>query len=234
MAVTKVCGTPSDTLLLIADPVGAAVASGLFGLIAEGLLEADYLSKRPGKIFVDHYFDNPIPASYIAFLAHHNAHIRNPVTLAQLAILVNLDGAGILRPDILTDQAGIKEYYEIKANSTAGSAAGSLKLLGIDAFLGTFRLPYPRGATYAPTPSILLASGTIPTLGGPVPFTATLEASRTAPGLIQYVVCVETDFLKIGVTAAVIIALVILVIITRRLPGRVPIPVPGGLPVPSF
>jgi len=235
MAITKQCGTPSDTLQLIADPVGAGLASLLFGELAERLIEGDYVSKRPGKIFVDHFFDNPIAASYIAFLAVHNPHIRRPATLAQLALLTNLPGGGIVRPDIVTDQVGVKEYYEIKPDSAAGLAAGRAKMMAIDAFMGTFRLVYPRGGGYAPASSIPLGSGTIPTVGGPVPFTATLEASRLSPGLIQWRVCVETDFLLIGVTALVIIAIIILVIITKRLPGRLPpIPIPRGLPVPLF
>jgi hypothetical protein len=237
MAISKVCGTPSDTLQLISDPIGAAAASALFGIIAEALIEGDYLSKRPGKVFVDHFFDNALAASYIAFLAFHNPHIRNPRTLAQLAILTNLPGGGIVRPDIVTDQAGIQEYYEIKPDSAAGLAAGRLKMLAIDAFMGSFRLPYGRGPSYTPASSLPLASGTIPVIvGTPVPFTATLEPKRTMPGLIQYKVCVETDFLLLGVNALVIIAIIILLILLKRLPGRlpVPVPIPRGLPIPLF
>jgi len=233
-AVSTVCASPSDALVIAFDPVFAAVASGLFGILAEGLIDLDYLAKRPGKIFVDHYFDNPVTSSYIAFLASHNAHLRTPANIARLAILTNLPGGGIMRPDILTDQAGMKEYYEIKPDSAAGLALGLGKLAAIDAFMGTFRLPYSRGATYAPTSSIPIGSGTIPTLSGPVPFKATLSSKRTKAGLIQYQLCVETDFLAIGVTALVIIALIIVVIITKKLPGRLPplpSPVPGSMPV---
>jgi hypothetical protein len=232
-AVSKSCVAPSEALTTILDPVGTRLASSIFGLLAEGLIGLDYLSKRPGKIFVDHYFDNPITSSYIAFLAFHNRRLRTPANLALLAILSNMKDAGIERPDILTDQPGIQELYEIKPDSFSGKADGVLKLLGIDAFMGIFKLPYKRGSTYAPTPSLPIASGTIPTIAGPVPYKATLEAKRTMAGLIQYKICVETDFLKVGATALVLIAVIIVVIITRRLPGRLP-PFPIPIPMPTL
>ena len=79
MAVTKICVAPFDALALAVDPPLALTLSVLFAALAEGLIEADYLAKRPGKIFVDHYFDNPITASYIAFLASHNPHLRTRI-----------------------------------------------------------------------------------------------------------------------------------------------------------
>ena len=230
MAVTKICVAPFDALALAVDPPLALTLSVLFAALAEGLIEADYLAKRPGKIFVDHYFDNPITASYIAFLASHNPHLRTRRNLAALAILANMPGGGISRPDILTDSGGLKEYYEIKPDSAAGSAAGAAKLIAIIGFMGIFTLPYAPGITFTPTPSIPLGSGTIPTVGGPVPFSATLGVARTKAGLIQYKGCVETDFVKVGVTVLVIIAIVIIIILTKRVP--IPIPVPGGAPVP--
>jgi hypothetical protein len=202
----------------------------MFGELAERLIELDYITIRPGKVLVDHFFDNPVTSSFIAFLAFHNAHIRDPITLAQLAILANLPGGGIARPDILTDQGLIQEYYEIKPDSTSGRTEGRLKMSAIDAFMGTFALPYPRGTTFTPSPVISLGSGTIPTVKGPVPFKAFLRVRRSRAGLLVYRVCVETDFAAIGVTVLVIIAIIIMVILLKRLP--VPVPMPPGVPVP--
>jgi len=230
MAVSKVCIAPFDALTLVLDPALALSASVLFAALAEALIEADYLAKRPGKILVDHYFDNPVAASYIAFLAFHNPHLRTKRNLAALAILMHMPGGGISRPDILTDSGGLQEYYEIKPDSAAGTAAGATKLLAIAGFTGIFTLPYLPGVSFTPSPSIPLGSGTIPTLSGPVPFSATLSVSRTRVGLIQYKVCVETDFLKVGVTAAVIIGIIIIIILSDGL--IVPIPVPAGAPIP--
>jgi hypothetical protein len=228
MAVTTVCVPPSEALGVVfaASPLG--VVNNLMGGLAERLIEADYLSQRPGVVFADHYFDNPVTSSYIAFLAVHNAHLRTPAKLAQLAILSNMPGGGLARPDILTDQAMIREYYEIKPESAEGSVEGKAKLMAIQAFMALFGCTYIPGVTLVPGPSIPMASGTIPTIMGGVPFQAYLSVRRTLPGLLQYSVCVKTDFVAIGASILAIIAAIIAAILLKgaRLPTLDPMPTP--------
>lgn len=234
-AVTKVCVAPSEALDILfpgLDPAKIIVSKAV-GLLAEELITLDYLDKRPGRILFDHYFDNPLPMTYLSFLISKNPHLRNPFTIALLALDLNTDTFGIKRPDILTDMLGIRELYEIKPNSVSGLAEGRAKLAAISGFQIVYRLTYPRGRTFSPTPSIPIAKGTIPMfVGGPLPFELTLSAARTRPGLIQYKVCLETDFLKAAVNELILIAIILIILVTKRVPGLPPIPVPGGLPMP--
>ncbi len=228
MAVTTVCVAPSEAFSTVFSGGPLNDANRLMGELAERRIELDYLSQRPGKIFVDHFFDNPVTSSYIAFLAVHNAHLRTPVKLAELAILANLPGEGIARPDLLTDQALVRELYEIKPDSSSGLTKGVAKLARIDTFMARFALTYMKGSSYVPTPDILLASGTFPTLTGMVPFRMALMVRLSLPGLLQYKVCVTTDFAALGITALGVIAAILIALLLRgaRLPG-VPLPVPA-------
>ncbi|GAC1343720.1 MAG: hypothetical protein NVSMB18_20040 [Acetobacteraceae bacterium] len=234
-AVTKVCVAPSEALdILFPGPdVGKTIVSKVFGLLAEELITLDYLEKRPGKILFDHYFDNPLALTYFSFLLSKNPHLRNPFTIALLVGDLTSDVFGIKRPDILTDMPGIKELYEIKPDSVAGLSKGRMKLAAISGFQIVYGLSYARGRTFTPTPSITIAKGTIPMfVGGPLPFELSLSTRRTLPGLIQYKVCVETDFLKAAVNELVLIAIIVIILVAKRVPGGTPLPVPGGLPIP--
>jgi len=235
-AKTKICVAPSVALDVIfpgSNPVKILVSKA-FGLIAEELITLDYLSKRPGKVLFDHYFDNPLVYTYLSFLISKNPHLRNPFTIALLLFDLQSDVFGIKRPDILTDMPGIKELYEIKPNSVSGLVEGRAKLAAIDGFKIVYRLVYPRGSTFTPTPSIVLASGTIPMIvGGPLPFELSLSVERTRPGLIQYKTCVETDFVKAAINELVLIAIILIIVVAKRVPKLPPVPVPGGLPIPT-
>jgi hypothetical protein len=228
VAVTTVCVAPSEALGAVFSGTPLGLVNRLMGELAERLIELDYKTQRPGTIFVDHYFDNPITSSYIAFLAVHNASLRNAIKLSELAILSSLPGGGISRPDILTDKANVQELYEIKPDSSEGLKEGRAKLFAIGAFMGLFGLPYTNGVTFVPTVSTLLASGKFPTISGSVPFKLHLSVRRTIPGLLQYQVCVETDFAAIGATVLGIIAAIIAAILLRgaKLPSGSPLPAP--------
>ena len=234
-AVTKVCVAPSEALDVLfpgLDP-GKIIVSKAFGLLAEELITLDYLRKRPGKILFDHYFDNPLPTTYLSFLISKNPHLRNPFTVSLLAFDLTMDAFGIKRPDILTDMIGIRELYEIKPNSPSGLVEGRLKLAAISGFQIVYRLTYSKGMTFSPSPSITISKGTIPMLvGSPLPFELSLSAKLTAPGLIQYKVCLETDFLKAAINELVLIAIILIILVTKRVPKIPPVPVPGGLPIP--
>jgi hypothetical protein len=228
MAITTVCVAPSEALGFAFSGSPLGTVNNLMGGLAERLIELDYITQRPGVVFTDHYFDNPITSSYIAFLAVHNAHLRTPAKLAQLAILSNMPGGGISRPDILTDQRSIRELYEIKPDSTEGLIEGREKLFIIDAFMSLFGLSYTKGISFVPTASIELVSGTIPTVVGSVPFRMRFVVRRTLPGLLQYRVCVETDFAAIGASVLAVIAAIIIALLLRgaRIPTNIPLPSP--------
>jgi hypothetical protein len=233
-ATKKVCVPASEALNVILGPgPSTTVASSAFGKLAEELITLDYLTKRPGRVLFDHYFDNPFPITYLSFLVSHNPHLRKPLTIVRLGADLALNVAGFNRPDILTDMPAIKEFYEIKPNSPSGDAAALVKFAFIGALQAAYSLSYPKGASFTPSPSISLASGTIPMLvGTPLPFEFSLKVDRTAPGLIQYLACVETDWAKLGVNALVMIGIIIMILLLKRVPNLPPIPVPGGVPIP--
>lgn len=224
-AVTKGCVAPSFV-------VSPGIAS-LFGTVAEGLIEPDYISQKGGVPFGNVFLDNPLgPMSYVAFLAAHHPHLNR----ALLATQIGLSG-GILVPDVLDVRD--HQLYEIKPDSVDGRLAGRGKLAAIDAFMSFNTLPYVRGTTYTPTPSIpipLASAALAPFLGLPTLLACgipnvSLSVTRPAPGLVLYEICVEADFdcwLKV-MTLELMIALIILAILVSR---GIPLPAPGPAPVP--
>lgn len=227
-ALKKGCLAPS----LVVTPVVAS----LFGTVAEGLIEADYITGKGGVPFREVFLDNPMGSvSYVAFLAAHHPSLN----VALLAAQIGLSG-GVLIPDILDTRAG-QEFYEIKPDSIDGRPAGRAKLAAIDAFMSFNSLLYTRGLSYTPTPSIPIPLAG-PALGGLIGLpaviacgvpTVTLKTVRSASGLLLYEVCVEADldcYLRVQVTlAALIVAIIIAILIARGLP--VPVPVPALVPV---
>lgn len=188
-----------------------------FGLIAEGVVTADYCIKLGCAIFATDYFDNPIAAGYIAFLAANNPHLT-PTDIITLAVLSQID---LNRPDILTHKLGRKEFEEIKPNSVSGRAAGAVKVGNLIGFYGIWSLPYVPGITYVPTPEILIATA-------PGPIEVFLRIQRQAPGRVVYDICVRGD--KTALTIAAIIAILLFVIAIYLSRGRIlrgaPIPIP--------
>jgi hypothetical protein len=229
-ALKKGCLAPS----LVVTPAAAS----LFGTVAEGLIEADYIASKGGVPFREVFLDNPMGSlSYVAFLAAHHPSLNVALLAAQIGV-----SGGVLIPDIL-DTRGMQEFYEIKPDSIDGRPAGRAKLAAIDAFMGFNSLPYTRGVSYTPTLSIPIPlAGTA--LGGLIGLPAvlacgvpnvTLKTVRSASGLLLYEVCVEADldcYLKVQVTlAALIVAIIIAILIARGLP--VPFPAPVPVPVVS-
>ena len=224
-ALKKGCFAPS----MVVTPAAAS----LFGTVAEALIESDYIGKKGGVPFREVFLDNPMGSlSYVAFLAAHHPSLN----IALLAGQIGLSG-GVLIPDIL-DTRGAQELYEIKPDSFDGRPAGQAKLAAIDAFMSFNSLPYTRGASYTPTPSIPIPlAGTA--LGGliglPIVLSCgvpnvTLKTVRAASGLLLYEVCVEADFdcyLKVMTLQALLLAIIIAILLGRGFPMPVPAPAPA-------
>lgn len=225
-AVTKGCVAPS----FVVSPVIAS----LFGTVAEGLIEPDYIAKRGGVPFGNVFLDNPLgPMSYVAFLAAHHPHLNRILLASQIEL-----SGGVLVPDILDVRDD--ELYEIKPDSISGRAAGRAKLAAIDAFMSFNSLPYVRGSSYTPTPSIDIPLGgaaLAPFLGLPTLLSCgipkvSLSVTRSAIGLILYEVCVEADFdcwLKVMSLEAMLAAIIIAVLAS----DGIAIPLLGPALVPA-
>lgn len=218
-AMKKGCLAPS----LVVD---VATASA-FGTVAETLIEADYITQTGGIPFGDVFLDNPLgPMAYIAFLAVHHPSIDK----TRLALQVSLSG-GVLVPDILDTRTS--EFYDVKPDSPDGRIAGRAKLSAIDAFMSFNKLPYARGTSYTPTPSIPIplssaalmtaltliggATTAVPALACGLPI-VTLAPRRSAAGLLVYEICVEADldcYLKVLTIEALIAAVIVAAIVTR-------------------
>ncbi len=95
-------------------------------------------------------------------------------------------------PDIISHEPGVRmEFYELKANSQAGKAAGRTKLAAFQAMADFLRqtdpgVTYQRGTQFDPNRSILIWDGTW--LGSPVQ--AHLHFEREEEGLLVYEICV--------------------------------------------
>ena len=238
-AMRKGCLAPSFV-------VDVATAS-LFGTLAETLIEMDYLSVMGGTPFADVFLDNPLgPMAYVAFLASHHPTLDK----VKLALQTGLSG-GVLVPDILDTRS--PEFYDVKPNSPDGRVAGRGKLAAIDAFMAFNKLPYGRGSSYTPTPSLPIPlagsalSAAIVQVAGPAalpPLLAcgvpvvTLAPTRTTSGLLVYEVCIEADldcYLKVMALEAIIAAVILAALATggASLPETAPAVLPALVPVAS-
>jgi len=226
-AVSTGCIAPSFV-------VSPAVAS-LFGTVAEVLIEPDYIAQKGGIPFGDVFLDNPLGAiSYIAFLASHHPSLN----VLLLSLQVGLSG-GILIPDIL--DARSHELYEIKPDSPDGRALGRGKLFAVDAFMSFNSLPYVRGTSYKPNPSIPIPLGSAalaPFLGLPTLIACgipdvTLKTKRSEAGLLLYEICVKADFgcwLKVFALQTLIVLIILAILASRG----IPLPIPAPAPVPAI
>jgi Domain of unknown function (DUF4157) len=232
-ATKKGCIAPS----FVVDVATASV----FGTLAETLIEADYLALMGGAPFADVFLDNPLgPMSYVAFLASHHPSLNKLLLAAQISL-----SGGVLVPDIL-DTRGTPEFYDVKPDSPDGRAAGRGKLAAIEAFMAFNRLPYERGVSYTPTPSLpiplagaaLIAA--ISAIAGPAAVPPVLAcglplvtlAPKRAGGLLLYQVCVEADldcYLKVLALEALIAAIILAALATEgaSLPETVPALIPA-------
>ncbi|SCF02446.1 hypothetical protein GA0074695_2936 [Micromonospora viridifaciens] len=122
-------------------------------------------------------------------------------------------------PDIISHEPGVRmEFYELKANSAAGKAAGRVKIDAFQAMVDFLRqtdpgIKYERGTLFDPDRSILIWDGTW--LGSPVK--AHLHFFREEEGLLVYEICVTISgqliaevFLKAIIKLAVLAVILLL------------------------
>lgn len=120
-------------------------------------------------------------------------------------------------PDIITHEPGVRmEFYEIKANSQAGKAAGRIKINDFLAMVDFLRntdpgVRYNKGTQFDPDRSILIWDGTW--FGSPIK--AFLHFVREDDALIVYDICIEVsgEFLAEVFVKAIIKLAVIAVIL---------------------
>ncbi len=216
-----------STLCFQPMALGGPLQAPAWGLLAHAFLSSDYEAKMGVRRNVDAYLDDsfagPIDPRYAAFLIKMNPGMP---TWKQVLLATTT----MRRPDVvLHDGAGRREFEEFKPNSIPGVIAGLAKVAEIEAIMSLLSLPYVPGHTYVP-------SATIPIIGTSVagiPVNFSLSAKRLAPGLVVYEFCIETDWLKVTLAAAVLAVIAAILILTR---GRVRIPIPtfGPSPIPVF
>ncbi len=168
-------------------------ASG-FGTLAERYIEQDYcgtpgISCIPGPAGTV-YFDQNNPTGYRNFLETHNPSLKTLSYAAKIAAYV---AEGIQRPDILSDDAAQKEYYEIKPLSPSGAAKGVEKLAFIVTFMTALGLPYSAGTTYSPSKDIPIMSA----IAFGQPIAVSLNVQRYLPGMITYTLCLSGNLAAI-------------------------------------
>lgn len=226
-AVSKVCNPPSQWLSMaaVSNPALApsvVAASAAFGALAETIISADVVTRTglmPGNFYFDNPLAGPIDPAYVAFIISKNPGLS-------LATQAAIAASSVARPDVLMDQAPLRDFEEVKPNSAAGRTAGRAKVGVLNTFYAGFSLPYFPGTTYVPMPPLTIVSGSI----GGVPLVVTFEVTRDRDGLLVYDICVETDWLAVAVAALAIVAIIIIIILSR---GAVePIPMPQPIPVP--
>ena len=158
----------------------------------------------------------------------------------------------MLVPDILDTRIGSAaspEFDDVKPDSADGRIAGRGKLAAIDAFMAFNKLPYLRGSSYVPTPSLPIPlagpafTAALTTLLGPtvaIPALAcgipvvTLAPKLIANGLIAYQICLEADldcYLKVLALEALVAAAILAILIAASLlPELVPALGPAAVP----
>ena len=195
-------GAPAPTGERLCFPPGPIMGpqwgSG-FGTIAERFIEADYCATL-GCTAATEYIDNFNPTAYLTFMRAHNPSLTSgapAVALAAASI------TGIARPDLMTDNAVRKEYYEIKPFSPDGVTAGMEKLVEIMAFMALLSLPYVPGIVYSPSKDIPMLSGMV--LGEPL--TVSLNVQRHLPGLVTYSLCLQGNLSAILAKVALTVLL---------------------------
>ncbi|HVL95417.1 MAG TPA: hypothetical protein VM266_06110 [Solirubrobacteraceae bacterium] len=202
-------------------PLAGPVYAGAWGMLAHAFISLDYESvmgvSRGGDVYFDNSFAGAIDPGYGAFI--HRKNPGNVIAPVFFAI------TPVKRPDALLHDASRTEFDEFKPDSIAGRLDGRLKLAQIDGYMGLLGLPYHRGTSYVPTPSIPILTTS---LRG-VPIELSLSVRRDAPGLIVYEYCICTDWALLSKAAVIALILLLIALILR---GRIPMPSPSPVPIP--
>lgn len=140
-------------------------------------------------------------------------------------------------PDIITDLPGVRsEFYEVKANSTSGVAAGRLKLSTFLSMIDFLKHTDPdignlvKGRQFRPDRTFVIYQRAYL---GILPVEVQLHYFLKENGLIVYEFCVtaETELAEAFAKAVIISALLVLMaLLASRALGR-SIPFPGQVPV---
>ena len=194
--------------------------AGLFGLIAETTIAAAYLRNRGKTVWfpanAEDYSDFTAGWAnvtlYTTFLSERNPRISVSHLLSMRRNLGGDDGGSLFKiPDIATDTRAIKQFYEIKPNSSTGVIAGDDKVANIVAFNDYFKLPYSPGTFWQPDNRILLYDGILESVGFRVK--VFYHYFQIQPGLIVYELCIEADVRITALLALIIIATIVLLIV---------------------
>jgi hypothetical protein len=216
------CVAPSE----IIDSTNAAS----FGLLAEDFIARRYLAhvKRanffplnPNDMRDINYGVSNV-AMFIAFVKSHNPglSVTQMVVLSQTAGLVRV-------PDLMTDDALRKEFYEIKPNSIDGRFAGFAKVAALDALFASNGLPYRPGTTWNPNERHRVFAGSL--FGRSI--RADFHFFRLANGLIVYEICIDGDLIEDLAKLLLIVGAIIIIILGRGVLNRLP---PGSVPAPAI
>lgn len=137
-------------------------------------------------------------------------------------------------PDIITDAPGVRtEFYEVKPNSTTGTASGRQKVSTFLSLVDFLKQTDPdvgnlaKGTQFSPDRSITIYSKAYL---GIIPCEVKIHYFRLEAALIVYEICVsaQTELLEALIKAIILTALIALAfLIWKSLPGE-GIEVPGG------
>lgn len=180
----KLCFAPSELF-------GEDIAKG-FGIVAEPFISyklTPFLERygvAPFDLYQDYSFAGSIDKTYVGFL-----RIKNPSLSPD--VINRLSTTPLKRPDILIDNSKLKEYYEIKPDSSSGRSAGRSKLNEIEDYYRRYSLPYSRGSLFKPPSDILIGRTTISAAGTRVPVEISFDL-RLENGLILYKLCIKTKW----------------------------------------
>lgn len=203
------CLAPSEVL--------TAQAASQIGRIAERFIADDYLVFRKSPSFfpaaTKHFSD--IHSGFANITLYPAFIIGNHPRLTPEKILA-LRAQGLMNvPDLMTDDAGLHEYYEIKPASPDGHAAGLAKMAALDAFYAFLGLPYVPGVTYNPNSHFEILRGMV--LGCNVRIR--LHFWLHKPGLLLYELCIDGQLQELAAKIGMAAALASIIVMLLMSPG---------------
>lgn len=159
-------------------------AAQLMGRIAEERIFADYRTQSLFSPITDFFDDTNSSSPYVDFLLAQHPQL-NPGSLRDLG--------SRRRPDLLRNQSGAAEWYEIKPLSIAGAIAAWKKFNTIPSNYAAAGLPYQPGTAYAPPEFLHLADFLA---DGGENLSVVLHCRRPSPGLIFWEFCIKGDYIQ--------------------------------------
>ncbi|TAJ84684.1 peptidoglycan-binding domain-containing protein [Reyranella sp.] len=250
----KFCFPPH--VLFSSPPLSKTLQGKIFfkiGKFAEDHIADDYQKFTgrkdwyPKPITADDFRDGSQQLSaktlYFSFLVEKNPGVDK----AKLEELMNQraisgpDGQIVYIPDFISEKSpAAKRFYEVKPGiANERNEAGETKIASVRALMQDVDLPYKPGALFKPTGKHELYKQTIYIPGAmilPLPITVTFEYQRhdKIDGLIVYSFCIDADFKKTLLAAALIVAIVAIIVLAVLFPELLKeIPLPPWFPSPA-